>query len=656
MRQIEGEIRELTRLQVDDQQGVEEVEQAKKEIEELFERISQIRDKAAQSVVMVQEITQDIKSLDYAKKHLTLSITALKRLQMLVTAVDQLKIMAEMKQYKETSQLLQAVLQLAAFFKKYRNIQQIAVLLSTINTFQNDLKKQIFNDFESSFGTDGSLNVQTAPLDEACMVLDIIGQDVRNQMINWYCDRQLNDYKRKFKGIEEAKHANIFPQHWRLSEVLCGKFCDITKEDLAKILAKIGNELDVKTLLKNLQMTLEFENQLTKRFSFLDKPKLSKTSKAQSSDNGQRYIFNKSISVSYEPYLGLYIESEDNSYITEPIPDDDTSVSVLQSSIDLFIFYKESLENCSKLSTRKPLYDLFTKFAKYLRVYANDVLIGRLPREEKRAMSKDELKLICYIINTADYCCVTTSQLEDKLIEKIEEFKEKISLDAERDYFSHVVVTAIKTLIRGIELCYEPALVSMTKIHWGTLESVGDQSEYVTMFQTTLKSCVVSAHKDITNDKYYESFCDKFVESFVSKLISNLSKCKPISEVGAEQMLLDIHALKTTLLEMPTMGKENIPPPSSTFIRMVNKGIGKMEAILKVILTPHDPSDGLIGNYFLLIGDKNLNNFQKILELKGIKKPDQQHIIEIFQQLLNASWRRKDNAGGEGNKKDEEKL
>jgi hypothetical protein len=33
MRQIESEIRELTRLQVDDQQGVEEVEQAKKEIE-----------------------------------------------------------------------------------------------------------------------------------------------------------------------------------------------------------------------------------------------------------------------------------------------------------------------------------------------------------------------------------------------------------------------------------------------------------------------------------------------------------------------------------------------------------------------------------------------------------------------------------------------
>lgn len=32
---------------------------------------------------MVQEITQDVKSLDYAKRHLTHSVTALKRLQML---------------------------------------------------------------------------------------------------------------------------------------------------------------------------------------------------------------------------------------------------------------------------------------------------------------------------------------------------------------------------------------------------------------------------------------------------------------------------------------------------------------------------------------------------------------------------------------------
>lgn len=42
-----------------------------------------IKTKAAQSESMVQNITQDVKSLDYAKRHLTHSVTVLKRLQML---------------------------------------------------------------------------------------------------------------------------------------------------------------------------------------------------------------------------------------------------------------------------------------------------------------------------------------------------------------------------------------------------------------------------------------------------------------------------------------------------------------------------------------------------------------------------------------------
>lgn len=42
---------------------------------------------AEQSEAMVQEICRDIKKLDYAKKHLTATITALRRLSMLVNAV-----------------------------------------------------------------------------------------------------------------------------------------------------------------------------------------------------------------------------------------------------------------------------------------------------------------------------------------------------------------------------------------------------------------------------------------------------------------------------------------------------------------------------------------------------------------------------------------
>lgn len=57
------------------------------QIEELFGKIQDIQRKAEESESMVQEICRDIKKLDYAKKHLTGTITALRRLAMLTAAV-----------------------------------------------------------------------------------------------------------------------------------------------------------------------------------------------------------------------------------------------------------------------------------------------------------------------------------------------------------------------------------------------------------------------------------------------------------------------------------------------------------------------------------------------------------------------------------------
>ena len=51
--------------------------------QELNGHIQEIKSKADQSEAMVQEICRDIKKLDYAKKHLTSTITALRRLGML---------------------------------------------------------------------------------------------------------------------------------------------------------------------------------------------------------------------------------------------------------------------------------------------------------------------------------------------------------------------------------------------------------------------------------------------------------------------------------------------------------------------------------------------------------------------------------------------
>lgn len=54
-------------------------------------RIGDIRAKAEVSERMVQEITSDIKTLDYAKKHLTASINTLNHMHMLVCACAALR-------------------------------------------------------------------------------------------------------------------------------------------------------------------------------------------------------------------------------------------------------------------------------------------------------------------------------------------------------------------------------------------------------------------------------------------------------------------------------------------------------------------------------------------------------------------------------------
>jgi hypothetical protein len=58
----------------------------------------------------------------------------------------------------------------------------------------------------------------------------------------------------------------------------------------------------------------------------------------------------------------------------EELPSDSDNKSspivVLPSSTELFYFYGQSLEQCAKLSTGKPLFDLSALHKKWLRIYA----------------------------------------------------------------------------------------------------------------------------------------------------------------------------------------------------------------------------------------------------------------------------------------------
>ncbi|KAG1348016.1 hypothetical protein COCNU_06G018450 [Cocos nucifera] len=85
----------------------EDLAAATRAVQELMHKMHEIKTKAEQSETMVQEICRDIKKLDFTKKHITITITALHRLTMLVSAVDQLQVMASKRQYKEAAAQLE---------------------------------------------------------------------------------------------------------------------------------------------------------------------------------------------------------------------------------------------------------------------------------------------------------------------------------------------------------------------------------------------------------------------------------------------------------------------------------------------------------------------------------------------------------------------
>ena len=148
-------------------------------------------------------MTADIKRLDGTKRNLTLSMTMLKRLQMLTTAYEQLRGLGRSRQYRECAQLLQAVVQLMAHFKSYRSIDQIATLGKKVADLQRELLEQVCEDFENAFSR-GEIQEKKGMLAEGCMVMDALGENAKARLITWYCNNSLQEYRQIFRGNDEV--------------------------------------------------------------------------------------------------------------------------------------------------------------------------------------------------------------------------------------------------------------------------------------------------------------------------------------------------------------------------------------------------------------------------------------------------------------------
>ncbi|PHH91493.1 hypothetical protein CDD83_222 [Cordyceps sp. RAO-2017] len=642
--------------------SLERMQSAQAELAQLFRKIETVRSRAIETEQNITSMTADIKRLDGTKRNLTLSMTALKRLQMLTTAYEQLRGLAKTRQYRECAGLLQAVIQLMKHFNSYRSIEQIATLSREVSDLQRELQEQICEDFEMAFAR-GEVAAKKGMLIEACYVMDALGDSAKSRLLNWYVNTELREYRQVFRGNDEAgsldnigrryawfkrmmkthedEHAALFPAHWRMNELLVTAFCEGTRDDFKGILERSmrraeGNKVDVNLLLSCLQETLDFEQNLEKRFSNEPRASIDTLSSAEE----RTHSFGGLISAAFEPYLGLWIESQEKQlasmipkYRTQPpIPPDEefSPQAVMTSAIELFHFYKLTLSQCAKLSPSECLLDLSKTLAKYLDEYAQQVLLHKLQSGGQQGPSLQDAVLV---LNTADFWHLNTNQLEENIKKRIEnELVPKVDLTSQSDAFLGVASAAVLALVHMVELDCEGVWREMRNTNWSTMDSAGDQSSYVGELVRHVNDKTQEILGVVAKQQYARAFCDHLVEHLATGYINNIVQCRPISEVGAQQMLVDKYALTKSfggLLSYHNPSPNPQPPPSS-FVRRVEHSMSRMDPLLKTLQVRAAPPEGLVQAYLIHIADRSDTNFKKILELKGVRKKDQAHLIELF--------------------------
>ncbi|KAJ1418318.1 Vps53-like protein, partial [Ochromonadaceae sp. CCMP2298] len=288
-----------------------DIVETQQSIEDLFTKINDIKLKASQSEKMVQEICADIKKLDYAKNHLQTSITSLNRLQMLINAVGQLEILAHEQAYRDAANLLDAVKQFMTHFDQYQHISVIQDIVRRVEDIFRQLARAVDSvaDAELVLDLPGGAGVGAGGgmkiLGDSCLCVDALGPAARKELLEEFVQLQLVPYdalfsfgkqhcqldqvdrrwswfKRLLKHID-VKYS-IFPTHWRLPLRLCMDFTERTKVHLVALLTEMEStdSTDVHILLKALQSTLRFEQEMTDRFNLLQE--LSKESEEVRAD------------------------------------------------------------------------------------------------------------------------------------------------------------------------------------------------------------------------------------------------------------------------------------------------------------------------------------------------------------------------------------
>ncbi|KAJ2614504.1 Vacuolar protein sorting-associated protein 53 [Coemansia sp. RSA 1365] len=591
----------------------------------LHGRVTAMRGAAQRAERMVFDMTQDIKALDAAKRNVAAAATAVQQLQQLAAATARLREECEQQRLGDAATTVAAIDGLRKAVAGLRRVRAVEALARAAEAQQRAAGDVAVAAVQRAFDAQGRLVAGAASVArDACRCSAAAG--ARARVVDWYCGEQLRAYGALFPGDASAvehvvrryawlrrilrnavdDHAHVFPDDWRMPAQITRRFAVATRDALDAAV-NAGAHADAATLAAAIGETRAFESQCDQRFT--------------PTQHGEA-AFGGAISGAFAPLVAKAVRGEcaqlEQLVRRLGAQHDDAAdeAGVLASGAELLYQMREALRRGAAVAAGDALADLARALAHTLDTYAHAVLTPRLGRAVAGASSSataalDGLAASAAVANTADYCAAAAEQLERRLAERVDA---RVSFSGSRDVLLGAAAAAITTLVDCATATVAPALAALPTQRWDTVQAVGDQSEYVAQAAAAVDAAVAAARRHLTAPRHFRAFSDRLAARFAERLVAAIGACRRVSEVGAEQLLLDAQALRAVLLAAPGAAP-------SAYTRIVARGFGRAEALLKALLAPARPAP-LAERFLLLFPAAPRDTFRLVLRLKGLSPPD----------------------------------
>ena len=132
-------------------------------------------------------------------------------------------------------------------------------------------------------------------------------------------------------------------------------------------------------------------------------------------------------------------------------------------------------------------------------------------------LNPNQETLVCYLINTGEYCSEVVPQLEQLIKSKMAApYNAKIDLVSENEIFEDLISLGLKVILGGGMEKLDTAFRTMANTNWSTDTQVGEESAYVIQINKKLSEYVTKI-REFLSSTYFNTFCTRLATEILLK-------------------------------------------------------------------------------------------------------------------------------------------